>query len=493
MFEAAELGSSLSKEEYERLLPELRVNLVNAQYDLRNADFPVIVQIAGDDLFGCNEVSNVLNEWMDTRFIRTYGFRTPSEEEKERPRFWRYWRLLPRDGRTSIFNSAWTFQAIVRCVAGRLGDAGLDKRIDHIEQFERALVDDGALVIKLWLHLPKAELRKRLSRAKKDRNWAWRVDERDARIYKDYDKSMKVAQRVLRRTSTAAAPWEIIESTDPHYRDLTIGNLLLANLLRRLKLERPGESAVTAALAGIERTRGPNILDSVDLTKSLAYDEYTEKLAKFQARLGALVRKANTRRVTTVAVFEGWDAAGKGGIIRRMTRAMDARDYQVVPISAPTEEEKAHHYLWRFWTQLPRAGSALVFDRSWYGRVLVERVEGYATEPEWRRAYSEINDFEEQLVEHDIVLLKFWLHIDADEQRQRFKARESTPYKKYKITDDDYRNANRREEYEIAVDDMVARTSTEIAQWSLIPANDKRYARVEVLKTVCAALEKALD
>lgn len=491
MFEAAELSSSLSKEEYEERAPFLRVDLINAQYDLRSAGFPVLVQIAGDDLLGCNEIVNLINEWMDARYIRTYVFRQPNAEEKQRPRFWRYWRTLPRDGHMAIFGSAWTFQAITERVTERIGDTELDKRIDHIEQFEGALVDDGALLIKIWLHLPKAELRKRLKKAKKDTRWAWRVDERDARIYDVYEEAMAIAHRVLRRSSTAAAPWHVVESTDEEYRNYTVGKLILAALSQRLQDGKGDPTEATAAdLANSVTTA--NALDGIDLSKALEDDDYDKKLSKYQARLSALTQKVCMRDVTTVLVFEGWDAAGKGGVIRRLTRSMDARDYQVIPIGPPTEEEKAHHYLWRFWQHLPLAGRMLIFDRSWYGRVLVERVEALASATEWRRAYSEINDFEEQLVEHGIVLLKFFLHIDADEQMRRFEAREQTPYKKYKITREDYRNHQKRGAYEVAVAEMVTRTSTEIAPWVIVPANDKRFARIQVLKTVDRQLKKAL-
>lgn len=494
MFEAAELGSSLSKEEYDARTPALRVDLINAQYDLRSADFSVVIEIAGDDLFGCSEIINVLHEWMDARYMATHAFGAPTQEEGERPSFWRYWHALPRKGQLAIHASAWTFQAISQRVTRAISPADLEKRLSHIERFEQALAENGILLVKLWLHLPKRELAERLKKAKKDRDWAWRVDQRDARIYKSYRRAMVIAQSVLRRTSTATACWNVIESTDTQYRNFAAGTLLLNALTERLNREQP-VSRMPAAnpVVTVLPPGGARILDSIDLTATLEYEDYSQKLAKYQARLSALSRKAYQRGLTMVIAFEGWDAAGKGGVIRRLSRAMDARYYQLVPISAPTEEEKAHHYLWRFWKHLPRAGRTLIFDRSWYGRVLVERVEAYATEDEWKRGYSEINDFEEQLVEHGIALLKFWLHIDPDEQQRRFSEREKTGYKKYKITADDYRNRQKRPAYESAAEEMIARTSTERAPWHLIAANDKRFARIEVLKTVCRRLAKAVD
>jgi polyphosphate kinase 2 (PPK2 family) len=224
----------------------------------------------------------------------------------------------------------------------------------------------------------------------------------------------------------------------------------------------------------------------------LTDSKYKKLLEKYQVRLNLLAREAKERRRSAILLFEGWDAAGKGGIIRRATAAMDARDYQVIPIAAPTDEERAHHYLWRFWRHIPRAGRVTIFDRTWYGRVLVERVEGFATEAEWRRAYSEIVDFEQQLHEHGILLLKFWAHIDMDEQLRRFEERQSTPHKHYKITDEDLRNREKWHDYELAANEMLDRTWTEFAPWHLIEANDKKFARIKVLKIICDRLGDSL-
>jgi len=299
-----------------------------------------------------------------------------------------------------------------------------------------------------------------------------------------------LAERLLSRTSTATAPWHVIESTDHRYRNLEIGEILLRELRRRLDQAPAAASAPSQPPAACVAVPD-GVLARTDLSASLSRDDYTKELAKRQRRLRKLVRRARGKAVTSVLVFEGWDAAGKGGAIRRLTGALDAIDYDVVPIAAPSEEEGAHHYLWRFWRRLPRAGRLLIFDRSWYGRVLVERVEGYAAEESWRRAYSEIRDFEEQLAEHGIPIVKFWLHIDPATQLERFRARESTPYKKYKITEDDYRNRGRWTDYCVAIEEMIARTSTASAPWHVIPANDKKFARVEILKAVCATLDRA--
>jgi polyphosphate kinase 2 (PPK2 family) len=301
-------------------------------------------------------------------------------------------------------------------------------------------------------------------------------------------------ERAIRKTSSGQCPWQLVESTDSRYRNLTVAEKILESLTRRLaQYSHSNETAppAPAVTATPSTTDQLTVLDRVDLSRSLPREQYSKELDQWKSKLFRQAHKAKEHGLSTVLVFEGWDAAGKGGIIRRLTQAMDATLYRVVPIGVPTEDELAHHYLWRFWRQLPRAGNVTIFDRSWYGRLLVERVEGLATETEWSRACPEINDFEEQLVEHGIVLLKFWLQIDADEQLRRFKDREATPFKQFKITPEDWRNRDRWNDYELAANEMIARTSTEYAHWHLIAANDKRWARVEVLKTVCRALTGA--
>ena len=234
------------------------------------------------------------------------------------------------------------------------------------------------------------------------------------------------------------------------------------------------------------------MLENINVSRKVPKAEYKAEIEDLELKLAALQREAKDLGIPVIIVFEGWDAAGKGSCIRRVTGAIDPRLYHLIQFAAPTDEERAHHYLWRFWRQLERDGRCTFFDRSWYGRVLVERVEKFATEEEWQRAYSEINQFEEQLVEHGCIVLKFWLHISKEEQLQRFKARQEEPHKQHKITDDDWRNREKWHDYELAVDQMVSHTSTRHAPWTLISANDKPHARIQALKTFCKAMKHAL-
>ena len=486
MLEAAEVGHVLSEAAYARQTPGLRVALINAQYDLSTADFPVIVVLAGDDRVGCNATLNTLHEWMDARYLETFALRPPSDEELERPRLWRFWRTLPGRGQLGIYFGGWSQQVVADRARRKIGEREFVRRMAHGASFEQTLVADGALVLKFWLHVSKREHKRRLKRAGKRHS---AIDDRDGAIYEHYDRGIPLAERMLRETGAAGTAWHIVESTDARFRDVFVAQTMLDAITKRLGERRSRKRSRATRPKGSPTGRG--VLAGVDLSAELPRKRYKAELARLQTTLARLTRRAALASRTSVLVFEGWDAAGKGGVIRRLTGAIDARDYRVVAIAAPTPEEAAHHYLWRFWRHLPRAGTVLIFDRSWYGRVLVERVEGFARVDEWHRAYAEINDFEQQLVEHGVLLRKFWLHLDPETQLERFRAREETPYKKYKITDEDYRNRERWDAYEAAVDEMVARTDTKAAPWTLVPANDKRIARVEVLRTVCRGLKQA--
>jgi AMP-polyphosphate phosphotransferase len=501
MFEAAEVGKKLEKEIYKAQVPVLRNELLEAQQQLLNAPFPVIVLFAGVDAAGKSETASLLNEWMDPHWIVTRGYMDPSEEELERPRLWRYWRDLPLKGRIALFLSAWYSSPIRDRVARRTTNAEFDVLLDEIAAFERALTDDGAVILKFWMHLGKAAQKKRFKAWEKDPLRRWRVGKDSWRHWKMFGKFVAAAERAIRHTSTDHAPWQIVEGEDERYRSVAVGTAL-RDAIRRA-LERVPKKSRTAPRKTARRAKGPgsaldrierdfNVLDRLDMTQTLDPKRFDEALERQQGRLNLLQRKALDNGISTILVFEGWDAAGKGGAIRRITGALDARDYQVIPVSAPTDEEKARHYLWRFWRHLSRAGRITIFDRSWYGRVLVERVEGFATEDEWRRGYSEIRHFEEQLVSDGILLVKFWIHVTKDEQLRRFRERKRTEFKRWKITPEDWRNRGRWGDYTLAVNEMVARTSTKVAPWTLVEGNDKNFARIKVLKTLADRMEKRL-
>jgi polyphosphate:AMP phosphotransferase len=492
MFESAELGHKIDKETYDREVPPLRAALLDAQMDMATlAKFPVIILVGGVDGAGRGETVNLLNEWMDPRYLQTHGMGDPSDEELDRPMMWRFWRELPPKGRIGIFLGSWYTWPIINRVQGISKTADLDQSLERARRLETMLADEGALILKFWMHLSRDKQEKRLKLLEKDPKTRWRVTERDWEHYKKYDKFRTVGESVIRHTSTAEAPWTIIEGYDPHYRSLTIGKIILDAIRKRLDDANQKISEVSAPppLPSIDNL---NLLKSLDLKQKLDKKTYLDELEKYQGKLALLTRNPKFKKITVIAMFEGNDAAGKGGAIRRITGALDSRYYNVIPVAAPTEEERAQPYLWRFWRHIPRRGRVTIFDRSWYGRVLVERVEKYCSEADWMRAYSEINDFEAQLVRHNIVVVKFWLTISQEEQLRRFKEREAIAFKHFKITPDDWRNREKWTEYEQAVCDMVDRTSTEIAPWTLVEANDKNFARIKILKTLCAQIEAAM-
>ena len=235
-----------------------------------------------------------------------------------------------------------------------------------------------------------------------------------------------------------------------------------------------------------------NRLAHVDLSKTMEKNVYKKKYDEMKACMRSMQNRLYMEKIPLILVFEGWDASGKGGTIKRLTAPMDPRGYEVIPISAPAGDEKTHHYLWRFWKHMPKRGHVAVFDRSWYGRVLVERVEGFARPQEWMRAYDEINELEAMLQDEGAIILKFWLHIDKDEQERRFKERMENPEKQWKITDEDWRNREKWPDYEAAASDMFAKTSTKQIPWHVIPANSKYYARIKVMETILQSVEERL-
>lgn len=491
MFESAELGHVVDKQTFKAEVAQLREDLLEAQYELREkGNFPVLILISGVDGAGKSETIHDLYEWLDPRYITTQAFSEPSDEEAERPFMWRYWHALPAKGRMCIFSGSWYSQPIAWRISGEMDSAFFDQRIVQFNRFESMLVNEGALILKFWFHLSREGQKKRLTELEKNPRTAWRVTEESWNRLKTYAKLQEVASHLLRMTNTPWAPWMVIEGTDDRYRSLSVGKMVLSALQQRLADTQDRHYPVAPPIVRPIDTL--DVLTTLDLSQSLSKQEYEQRLSKAQGRLAELARSPEFKKHSLILALEGSDAAGKGGSIRRLAAALDPRQCQIIPIAAPTEEELAQPYLWRFWRYIPRNGRITIFDRSWYGRVLVERVEGFCSENDWLRAYSEINDFEHDLTADGAVIVKFWLHISKDEQLRRFKERENIPFKRHKITDDDWRNRNKWEEYHRAVCDMVERTSTGSVPWTLVEADDKYFARVKVLETVCNRLEEAL-
>jgi polyphosphate:AMP phosphotransferase len=484
MFEAVELGQKISKEEFDAGVAEIRERLIVAQTAFKNYNGPLIIILNGMDGSGKGELVNYIGSLIDLRNVHIETFWQETDNERKRPLYWRYWMNLPKRGRIAFFFGAWYSDEILKAVKGKISDSDFEKSMTKALNFESDLANDNAIFIKLWYHLSKKETEKNAKDTKKTHGKGEKTD-RAKWHCEHYDEIIKVASKAIRLTDHSQAQWHLVEADDKRHRTLKTIRIITETLEAAVKsigveVEKPQITINTA----------PPILSKVDLTLSIDHSEYKKQLPALQESLNKSMWKAYKNERSVIALFEGWDAAGKGSAIRRVVQGTDIRLVKVMSVSAPTDEEKAHHYLWRFWRKVPSAGFMTIYDRSWYGRVLVERVEEFADDNDWQRAYEEINRFEEELTSGGITLLKFWVHIDKDEQMKRFKERESLPWKQYKITSEDWRNREKWDMYEDAANEMITRTSTNYAPWHIIAGNDKKHARVKILETICKALEE---
>lgn len=488
MLETIDLDAAIPKRECKEILGKIDLQLAQLQRDLRPSGSPILVVFEGWDAAGKGMVLNRLLEPLDPRGFKVYNIKESTDVERMYPHLRRFWLTIPPRGGISIYNHSWYREVLQERVEEKIGAVELQNAYEHIRTFERQLHDDGAVVVKFFLHISKKEQAKRFKRLEKDDAFAWKIGKPEMRRHKLYREYYEATEDMLRETSTAYAPWTVIAATDDNFAKVRVAETVLTALQRAVAREvapRPAPVAISP--------RRTSPLDRIDLNKTVALDVYDETMPKLQRELRRLQHVCYFKRRAAVLVFEGWDAGGKGGAIRRLTRLLDPRGYEVNPVAAPQGEEKTHHYLWRFWRAQPKAGHLAIFDRSWYGRVLVERVEGFASTQEWQRAYHEINEFETQLIESGAILLKFWMHISKDEQLKRFKTREEAPHKRWKITDEDWRNREKWEDYWGPVSDMLEQTSTPQAPWIIVEGNDKRYARLKVLETVAQRLSVALE
>jgi polyphosphate:AMP phosphotransferase len=484
MLREIDLDQTLTREAYTAQAAPVADTLGALQRQALAAGVPVIILLEGWHGSGKGMLLNYLSQTLDPRGFRLHTTSEPTDEEKKRPFLWQFWSQLPARGQIAVYDTSWYHHAIT---AAAKDDAARDRLAGHcreIAAFEQMLIDDGYVIIKLFLHIGKHEQQERLNALAEDRRQAWRLDDKAWKQNKHYQKYRKLYDRLLAETSSDDAPWTVIPAHDRRVVRLRTAAAVIAALQNRLSAA--GTPAAEPALPPAE---SPAPVGKPGCQYS--EDEYHRALAKCQAKLRRLQLDVYRRGLPTIIVFEGSDAAGKGGTIHRLCHSLDPRAYRVVPIAGPDQVEKQHHYLWRFWREFPAAGHLAVFDRSWYGRVLVERVEGFASQAEWQRAYREIHAMERYLSEQGTLILKFWLAIDQDEQLKRFRERQEDPAKRWKITDEDWRNRAKWPEYTAALDDMLRRTHAPYAPWHVIDANNQQAARLEVLQQVIAAWSAA--
>lgn len=504
MLEKINLNQTMSKEEYETFIDEISSKLALLQRKCKDANIPIMILFEGWGAAGKGTLINKLISPLDPRGFKVFTIEKGTKEERYHPYLWRFWTKTPAKGRIHILDLSYYSRVVSEREEGETKEEEVKIAYEEIMDFEQQLVEDGTVIIKFFLHISKKEQERRFEELEKKRATAWRVTKKDWKRHNNYHKYLALYDEMLARTDTDFAPWSLIESTDKRYAAAKI----LATVSGRLedglrKVEEAKQEKVfnenkhrtnqeiISKLEYHNRFK-TGVLSHVDLTKSYTKQEYKTHLKELQNRLSILHNEMYLRRIPVVVAFEGWDASGKGGAIKRLTQKLDPRGYEVVPVGAPNDWERAHHYLWRFWNNMPKAGHMTIFDRTWYGRVLVERVEGFCTEEEYKRAYNEINHMEEQLTNYGCVVVKFWLHIDKAEQEKRFHERQENPDKQWKITEEDWRNREKWDDYESAVDEMIVRTSTVNAPWVVVEANSKYYARIKVLETVVKGIEEAL-
>ncbi|MBN1384135.1 MAG: phosphate--AMP phosphotransferase [Elusimicrobia bacterium] len=494
MLEKVDLSKKIEKPQYKKIMPDLEVKIGELQRHSKELKIPVIIVFEGCDAAGKGTLINKLIQPLDPRGFTVHSILPPNEEEELRPFLWRFWTKTPADGRFAIFDRSWYRRVLTDRVDKLLKKTEWTKSYDEIKSFERQLADGGNVIIKLFLHISKKEQKKRLKKLKKNPSTKWRVTKQDWKRHKQYKKILLAANEMIEKTDANHSPWAIIEAHDRRFAAVKIFKTVIEAIGNKIKEKKEmAEKNKSIAKPAIRlKTLDSSILDKVNLKKSMTKEEYKTKLEKYQERIREIEHQIYKKRIPIIILYEGWDAAGKGGNIRRLTGNMDPRGYEVIPVAAPNDIEKSHHYLWRFWNSIPKAGHIAIFDRTWYGRVLVEKIEGFCSKEEWKRAYKEINETEEHLANFGTVIVKFWIHISKDEQLRRFEERKRTPHKRWKITDEDWRNREKWAQTKAAVDEMLFRTSTTYAPWTIIESNCKYYARIKVLKTVISTAEKVL-
>jgi polyphosphate:AMP phosphotransferase len=492
MLEKIDLTKKIEKPKYKTLITDLELKIAALQRKAKELKIPVIIVFEGWDAAGKGTLINRLILSLDPRGFTVHPINPPNEEEKFRSFLWRFWIKIPEKGRMAIFDRSWYGRVLVARIDKLIKKKDWQNAYNEIKSFERQLSDDGTVIIKFFLHISKSIQKKRFKRLDSKQATSWKVTKEDWKHHKQYELYTNAIEEMLAKTDTDFAPWTIVEAHDRRFATIKIFQKTIDAIQEKIDQVSAKMPFVKSSPRSYDQLDilSSSVLDKVDLSTNLSREEYENSLKNCQIRIHELEHEVYLHRLPVIIIYEGWDAAGKGGNIKRLVSGMDPRGYQVIPIAAPNDIEKAHHYLWRFWTSIPKAGHIAIFDRSWYGRVMVERIEGFCSEEEWKRAYREINEFEEQLVNFGTVLIKFWIHIDSEEQLKRFEDRKSNPNKNWKITEEDWRNREKFDLYREAINEMLYRTSTVYAPWTIVESNCKWYARIKALNTVIREIEK---
>ncbi len=478
----------LSQGELKKILKETRQKLALQQQLIKEKKLPVIVLIEGWSAAGKGTLISYLIRDLDPRFFQVVPMKARIGEEFRKPFLCRYAEKIPENGKFVFMDSGWLEETVFDAIDGKIDEAGLEQRLNEINVFERQLADNGYLVLKIFVDVSEADQKARIKKLKEDKDTSWRVTNRDLDQIKHRKKYTKMYDHAISATNQPKTPWHVVDGSQRGLIELQVCKLLVEGIEQTIARN---QETIDIPVNQFPLKKMPKLRE-VSLDQSVSEKEYDEKLAAAQKKLKKLHNKIYRKGIPVIIAYEGWDAAGKGGNIKRMTSALDARGFTVQPIASPTPPEKNRMYLWRFWNRLPKTGHITIFDRTWYGRVMVERLEGFCSENDWQRAYNEMNEFEKMLSDWGAVVVKFWIHIDKDTQLARFNERQRIPEKRWKITEEDWRNREKWDDYEKAIDEMIEKTSTEYAPWHIIPSNDKKYARLQTIQIVIDAIEAAL-
>ncbi len=478
------------KEELKSRLEKSRNRLYELQMKIKEHKLPVLVLFEGWSSSGKGSTIGKVIKNIDPRFFKVATMSAPTAEDLRRPFLYRYMKQIPESGKFTFLDSGWMEETVKERLQDVLSDEAYDQRIDSIKRFERQLTDNGYLVLKFFMHIDKKEQTSRMEQLLSHKDTKWRVSEFDKWQNEHYKKCYKVFDRYLRDTNLPTAPWYLVDAENGKWAELQV----LETLVSGIEVALQNSNHSVPLLQNIfPLVKMPKLSEVTFEGKEITDEEYKEELDELQAKLRELHNRLYRKRVPVIITYEGWDAAGKGGNIKRITGALDPRGFEVHPIASPEPHEKARHYLWRFWTRLPKDGHIAIFDRTWYGRVMVERLEGFCSENDWKRAYNEMNEFEKELSDWGAIIIKFWVHIDKDTQLERFTDRQNNPEKRWKITEEDWRNREKWDLYEAAIDEMLQKTSTTYAPWHILESVDKKYARIKALKIIIEELEKVLN
>jgi AMP-polyphosphate phosphotransferase len=497
MLKDIDLKVKYDKDEFKKIMPDLEIKLGELQRKLKDLRVPVIIVFEGLSASGKSEIISRLLRPLDPRGFNVYSIAPrPGDEEADHPYMWRFWMKTPARGRIAIFEKSWYRLVLSSRIEKTVARDEWKGAYEEFNSFERQLSDDDALIIKFWLHINKKEQRRRLTELESDRDTSWMVTKNEWKQNQKFNRYIKAADEMIEKTDTHYAPWTVLEAHDKRFAIVKMYQNVIHIFEDKIgAIEKKEKVKAVSKPVHVQQDSQKaygSMLDAADLSKTVPPEIYEKKIDRYQKQIRDLGYELFKKKKPLIILYEGWDASGKGGNIKRLMASLDPSLSRVLPVAAPNDIERDHHYLWRFWINLPRAGYCAIFDRTWYGRVLVERVEGFCSEVDWQRAYHEINEMEEQLISSGAVLVKFWIHLSKEEQMRRFKEREEIPYKKWKITDEDYRNREKWDLYKDAVDEMLLRTSTDHAPWTIVEGNCKRHARLKALKTIINSATKAL-